>query len=64
MRFEMSLSTMRLCFDPVMGRRTVYVNLTVFGWTLWIMRWDCGRAPTCWTLDGLMGWTFGIRKSV
>ena len=58
-----AVHSMRLGFRPVRGRRTFYLTLTLFGRTLWVQRWDTGRAPRnrLRSRDGLMGWTAGVR---
>lgn len=64
LRFECSLGISRLRFEPVLGRRTVYGKITIGRTTFWVQRWDTGRSPNnrFKSRDGLMGWTWGVRR--
>ena len=60
---DLKATTSKLRFDPVEGRRTFYFSLTLCDRTFWLQRWYVRRAPTRWTFDGLMGWTWGYRTT-
>lgn len=50
------------------GHRSFYINLTVCGHRIWVMRWDVSRTrppqyhPRFLSADRLMGWTWGRSK--
>lgn len=70
MRLAIEISTNKLRFEPVVGRRTWYFSFTFLRWTLWFMWWDTerawhskpGQACVSKSLDGLMCATAGLRK--
>ena len=57
------VSTLRFTFEPCIGRRSFYLTATLFGKTVWVMRWDTARSPKNRFRNGPMGWTWGKRKS-
>jgi len=61
---------MRLQFDPVMNRRTLYASITIGKRVYWLQRWDTDRCmpayekkpkPFAFSRDKLMCWTCGAR---
>lgn len=46
------------------GHRSVYVRVTVGPRSWWVQRWDVARTTGHRFLsrDGLMGWTWGVRR--
>ncbi len=65
--FDFELSIGRLNFAECQGRITVYANLTLFGRTLWLQRWDTARSSVHthrhfgYSRDSKMVWTCGAR---
>lgn len=61
--FAFRINVGRLKFSPVDGRRTFYANLTLGALSLWVERWDTGRAkrPLVFSRDRLMAWSAGWR---
>jgi hypothetical protein len=61
------IHSMRLTFDPVAGRRTLYAAITIGSTTFWLQRWDterCSRpSPFAFSSDRLMCWTAGSRRA-
>ena len=64
--FRISVNTGDLRFEPVLGRRTFYANITLGHRTFWLQRWDterCSRPlPFALSSDRLMCWTAGSRS--
>ena len=62
---DLHVNSGKLRFDPVDGRRTWYVSLTLFNHTWWFQWWDterCSRHQIFWrSRDGLMCATMGSR---
>jgi hypothetical protein len=68
MTFEIGLyvNSMKLAYEPVIGRRTVYITLTLGKRTLWLQRWESERSsknrkPFAFSRDKRMAWTAGVR---
>ena len=63
---DITISTGRLRFDPVNGRRTWYISVVLFGHTAWFQWWDterCGKDRIWWhSCDQRMCATMGVRR--
>lgn len=63
---RVSVNTGDLRFEPVLGRRTFYANITLGRRTFWLQRWDTercsGLSPFALSSDRLMCWTAGSRS--
>jgi hypothetical protein len=64
MRVALEVNVMRLRFDPVMNRPTLFVCLTLIWWTFWFQWWDterCRDKRILWrSWDRLMCATGGV----
>lgn len=70
LRLSVGISSYRLKYAPVVGRRTLYAHVTIGSYTIWIQRWSTsaivkGKAGERIVWGGpLMTWHIGYRAPV